>query len=336
VLLCSLARQRVQYLFRVERDSRSCIPKWKDLLTCRQPITSPRTITSTFILAAHTGALPAFLFDTDDALPLTASRDELAPPKAHAPVAGEERLLRVGLIGVPNAGKSTLTNVLVGGTVTAVSVRPETTRRAALGAFVEGCAQVPVLSQALACVYEQFATAVQALRRRVPNTVPPRGVIGRVCVAPQCPAPSVPLVRPPWHPIVMPPHHWACHPTPVVQVILFDLPGMHGERDFLTRSRAMRVASAWLHAQDCHVHALIVDCAKQLSSLRTRHVAGLARVLGSDVGPEGFKDSWERKPVILILNKVDLLSKRQRQEVRAPLKSADPSTYVATFRGTTL
>jgi hypothetical protein len=54
----------------------------------------------------------------------------------------QQKLLRFGLIGLPNAGKSSLTNFLAGGTVTAVSVRPETTRMSALGAFIDGAAQV--------------------------------------------------------------------------------------------------------------------------------------------------------------------------------------------------
>ena len=94
--------------------------------------------------------LPSFLLDVNDAGSAESSTAALSP----APPTGaststastkdphQERLLRLGLIGVPNAGKSTLTNWLVGGTVSAVSVRPETTRRAALGAFNDGNAQV--------------------------------------------------------------------------------------------------------------------------------------------------------------------------------------------------
>jgi GTPase Era involved in 16S rRNA processing len=105
-----------------------------------------------------------------------------------------------------------------------------------------------------------------------------------------------------------------------LQVVIYDLPGMHGSRDFRTRSQAMRVAATWLHVQECDVYALIVDCAKQLSELRTNAVDELARVLGSDAGPQGFEGSWQHKPVILLLNKIDLLSTGQRREVRAAMQ----------------
>jgi ribosome biogenesis GTPase A len=68
-----------------------------------------------------------------------------AATKTHEKLSGgilPQRLIRLGLVGMPNAGKSSLTNFLAGGTVTAVSVRPETTRQAALGAFVDGPTQV--------------------------------------------------------------------------------------------------------------------------------------------------------------------------------------------------
>ena len=78
--------------------------------------------------------MPAFVTDLDD--------DNQSMP-AGAPVADVgTRLLRVGVVGIPNAGKSELTNYLVGGKVTAVSPRPETTRLATLGAFTDGTTQV--------------------------------------------------------------------------------------------------------------------------------------------------------------------------------------------------
>lgn len=51
-------------------------------------------------------------------------------------------MCRFGVVGLPNAGKSTLTNWLAGGTISAVSVRPETTRKPVLGAFTDGNKQV--------------------------------------------------------------------------------------------------------------------------------------------------------------------------------------------------
>ncbi|KAK9837015.1 hypothetical protein WJX81_007236 [Elliptochloris bilobata] len=51
-------------------------------------------------------------------------------------------MLQVAVVGVPNAGKSTLTNVLVGKKVSAVSARSNTTQDSHLGAFTEGATQV--------------------------------------------------------------------------------------------------------------------------------------------------------------------------------------------------
>jgi predicted GTPase len=75
--------------------------------------------------------------------------DDAMHPQQRPPVAtiveadaGKQSLLRVGLIGMPNAGKSTIVNRLAGGTVSAASVRPETTRRPVLGALTIGDSQV--------------------------------------------------------------------------------------------------------------------------------------------------------------------------------------------------
>ena len=48
------------------------------------------------------------------------------------------RVLKVGLIGIPNAGKSELTNRLIGRKVTAVSSKKNTTTAVQLGAYVSG------------------------------------------------------------------------------------------------------------------------------------------------------------------------------------------------------
>lgn len=99
--------------------------------------------------------MPSFLVDTADdssaAAPAAASerheRSARKPRKRPAegrgrwPPREEQRMLRLGVVGIPNAGKSTLTNALVGGTVSAVSVRPETTRQPALGCFTDDLSQ---------------------------------------------------------------------------------------------------------------------------------------------------------------------------------------------------
>eukprot|EP00891_Asterochloris_glomerata_P003404 jgi/Astpho2/3404/e_gw1.00054.126.1_t len=54
----------------------------------------------------------------------------------------DQELLQVGIVGAPNAGKSTLTNALVGVKVTATSNKTNTTHRVALGAFTQGTKQV--------------------------------------------------------------------------------------------------------------------------------------------------------------------------------------------------
>eukprot|EP00803_Ostreobium_quekettii_P004217 evm.model.scf_2920.3 EVM.evm.TU.scf_2920.3 scf_2920:10093-12574(-) len=54
----------------------------------------------------------------------------------------DQKLLRAGFLGVPNSGKSLLTNVLVSAKVTAVSSKANTTAIPHLGAFVDGATQV--------------------------------------------------------------------------------------------------------------------------------------------------------------------------------------------------
>ena len=57
----------------------------------------------------------------------------------------EQRCIRVGVLGVPNAGKSQLTNTLVGSKVSAVSPKTNTTRIETLGAVTRGSAQLVLL-----------------------------------------------------------------------------------------------------------------------------------------------------------------------------------------------
>lgn len=54
----------------------------------------------------------------------------------------EQKLLQLALVGAPNAGKSTLTNALVGQKVTAVSRKTNTTALPTLGAITQGVCQV--------------------------------------------------------------------------------------------------------------------------------------------------------------------------------------------------
>jgi ribosome biogenesis GTPase A len=92
--------------------------------------------------AEAASVLPAFLLDTDAGDDTATRAVNALEPQLTPDGKPQKCLLRMGLVGVPNAGKSTLTNWLVGGTVSAVSIRPETTRRVALGAFHDGSVQV--------------------------------------------------------------------------------------------------------------------------------------------------------------------------------------------------
>lgn len=56
-----------------------------------------------------------------------------------------QRCIRVGVLGVPNAGKSQLVNTLVGSQVSAVSAKTNTTRVETLGAVTRGDAQLVLL-----------------------------------------------------------------------------------------------------------------------------------------------------------------------------------------------
>jgi len=66
--------------------------------------------------------------------------DHAAEPEA--PAAGETRAGFVALIGVPNAGKSTLLNAVVGTKVSIVSRKVQTTRALVRGIAMEGQAQI--------------------------------------------------------------------------------------------------------------------------------------------------------------------------------------------------
>jgi len=65
-----------------------------------------------------------------------------APPQEPAPQKGPERCGFVALLGAPNAGKSTLTNALVGTKVSIVSHKVQTTRAIVRGIALEGASQI--------------------------------------------------------------------------------------------------------------------------------------------------------------------------------------------------
>lgn len=114
---------------------------------------------------------------------------------------------------------------------------------------------------------------------------------------------------------------------------MYDTPGMHGSRDFKTRSHAMRVAATWTNVVECDMLAFIVDGPKQLGEFATRHVAELAVALGSPEGP-GAIPGWKRLPVVLLLNKVDQIGRPRMKEVRrlcAPVHRVDFAACTASM-----
>ncbi|KAG5283990.1 hypothetical protein AALO_G00021740 [Alosa alosa] len=89
--------------------------------------------------------------DTNDGLGL---RPTAVPPEPaehlslllrHPDQPENPRLIRVAVVGAPNAGKSTLTNQLLGRKVFAVSKKVHTTRSRALGVFTEDDTQIILL-----------------------------------------------------------------------------------------------------------------------------------------------------------------------------------------------
>ena len=76
----------------------------------------------------------------------------------------DQRCVRVGVVGVPNAGKSQLVNTLVGAQISAVSAKTNTTRVETLGAVTRGDAQAVLLD--LPGVVVPSTTATRRTRRR--------------------------------------------------------------------------------------------------------------------------------------------------------------------------
>lgn len=138
--------------------------------------------------------------------------DEAAPEVAPVP-AGPTRCGFVALLGAPNAGKSTLTNALVGTKVSIVSHKVQTTRSIVRGIAIEGSSQV----------------------------------------------------------------------------VLVDTPGIFAPKRRLERAM---VTSAWTHAADADVIALLVDAKRGIDEEIEALVAPLSEI---------------RKPRALILNKIDLV-----------------------------
>jgi GTP-binding protein Era len=84
----------------------------------------------------------------------------------------EQRCIRVGVLGVPNAGKSQLTNTLVGSKVSAVSPKTNTTRIETMGAVTRGSAQLVLLDLPGIVAPEQYRSTTHATKAG-PGVVPP-------------------------------------------------------------------------------------------------------------------------------------------------------------------
>lgn len=155
--------------------------------------------------------------------------DEAPVEEAPRP-AGPPRCGFVALLGAPNAGKSTLTNALVGTKVSIVSHKVQTTRSIVRGIALEGEAQV----------------------------------------------------------------------------ILVDTPGIFAPKRRLERAM---VASAWTHAADADVIALLVDAKRGVDEEIEALIAPLSEI---------------RRPKALILNKIDLIRRDTLLALAAELNERLP------------
>ncbi|MFG1344553.1 GTPase Era [Xanthobacter autotrophicus DSM 431] len=168
------------------------------------------------------------LFDDDEEDDFDADQEEVADPPP--PLAGPTRCGFVALLGAPNAGKSTLTNALVGTKVSIVSHKVQTTRAIVRGIALDGAAQI----------------------------------------------------------------------------VLVDTPGIFAPKRRLERAM---VSSAWTHAGDADVIALLVDAKRGMDEDIEALLAPLAEI---------------RKPRALILTKIDLIRRDTLLALAAQLNERLP------------
>ncbi|KAL8513256.1 hypothetical protein ACS0TY_019458 [Phlomoides rotata] len=85
----------------------------------------------------------------------------------------DQKSLAVGIIGAPNAGKSSLTNFMVGSKVSAVSRKTNTTTNEVLGVLTKGDTQIVCYSIALTplCFYSKPDSRVVRLIERVGSII---------------------------------------------------------------------------------------------------------------------------------------------------------------------
>jgi GTPase Era involved in 16S rRNA processing len=110
-------------------------------------IEAPRASWTSRSFAAHSSAASSSSDDDDGEgrNPTSTSSSPCFSPSPPPVPLSRQRTLRVAVLGVPNAGKSTLVNALTGAKVSAVSPKTNTTATPCLGAFTVGSAQVLLL-----------------------------------------------------------------------------------------------------------------------------------------------------------------------------------------------
>lgn len=123
--------------------------------TCRQTVSQQQRVYSSY---------PAWDEAVGDDEQFTEYVPEPYNPITPAIPAEQQQLLQVGVIGAPNAGKSTLTNALVGTKVSAVSPKTNTTNVPMLGAWTEGEKQIVLFDTPGVVSPRQYRNAAQATR----------------------------------------------------------------------------------------------------------------------------------------------------------------------------